>query len=292
MKPVSLVLRGLGLAAIAGLLGDGQALAVVSFHAPYDSHFTLTDGSPSVPSSTNGTITFLPGFTNWTQNAAHFNAGSSNGLTYGRVDQYLTGVGNELLVGSNSFRLLYRPDYNGVQGNFTLRRTFLGGGFLTSDGFYLAQSDSAAGPGLRMAVGGTLFDNVITNFSWNSNTWYYIGGSFDSQGSVFYIRALTNGASIYTRSMSFGTKTNWGTGFLDSQPLQVGGISTCCGPPVDGAQGSIDDVLIFRGEKYSVADFNYDYAFIIPEPSSGMLLIVAGSLGLALWERRSRAGRA
>lgn len=270
-------------------LSAGRAFATLSFYAPYDSNFTLTAGSPSTPGSTNGTITFVPGFTNWTFNAAHFNSGTSNGLTYGRVDSYLTGVGNGALIGSNSFRLLYKPDYSGVQGHFTLRRTFLGGGFLSSDGFYLAQSDDAAGPGLRVAVGGTPFDNMISNFSWNSSTWYYIGASIDSQGSIFFIRALTNNSPTFTRTMSFGVKTNWGSGFMDALPLHVGGIATCCGPPVDGAQGSLDRVQILRGEKLSLGDFQYDYAFIIPEPSSVPLLWGAGLVTIALRKCHRRA---
>src|SRR5262245_45733653 len=107
---------------VLGLVGALAlpASASLSFYAPYDNNFDLTVGSSPAPTITNGSPGLTTGFTinGMPAGNALDVPGKTNGLSYKRVDSYFAGVGNGVTIGSNTVRLLYRPDYSGVQGPF------------------------------------------------------------------------------------------------------------------------------------------------------------------------------
>src|ERR1051326_744879 len=261
-------LRSVGAVLLIGAIaGAGTASATLSFYAPYDTNLNLAVGTGPVPSSTVGTITLVPGYSNFTGNAANF-GGRTSSVNYARSDSYVPDFGNGA-VGSNTFRILFKPDFAGLQA---VRYNFLGlGGLGFGDGIFLANSDDAKGPGFRVTINGSFKDNIIPNFNWNSNTWYYMGGSLNAQGSLFYIRALTNGAQPITQTVAFGSSTNWGVGGFNTVSLRVSGrydVNT------EGSGGTLDEVKIFKQEKWTLDNFNYDFAVVVPEPSTSLLLLV------------------
>lgn len=258
--------------------------ATTNFYAPYNTSFNLAVGSPSA-ATVVGSVTSVTGFTNSiggnTHNAAYFN-GTTNFLDYGRADSYVPDFGNPAVgVKSNTFRLLYKPDYS---GNPAFRANFLAlGALAAADGIYLGQSDSTGTPGLRINFNtGGFKDTVLSagsGFTWNSNTWYYVAGSLDASGSTFYIRALTNDAPAYTTSLSY-SGVNWGNGGFGTIALRVGGrlLSNS-----EGARGTIDEVMIVNNAKWNTNDFNIDFGNIIPEPTSTVLALAG--LGLIALRR-------
>jgi hypothetical protein len=257
-----------------------QASALLSFHAPYDSNFDLTVGSFPQPSATNGSPGLTTGFAlnGMPPGSALDVPAKTNGLQYRRVDSYFAGVGNGLTIGSNTFRVLYKPDYSGVQGQFALRKFIFGGGPLGSgDSFALYHADGGIrGPTLFFSIGGVPYvAGGLSNFNWNASTWYYMGVSFDHTGALFYFQPLTNGASATIQTLAFSS-TTWGAGFLDSLPVHVGIRPLTFD---EGAEGDIDDVKVFRLEKWSAGDFHLDYATIVPEPGT-IALVVLAALGL------------
>jgi hypothetical protein len=257
-----------------------------NLYAPYNVNNNLTIGSPS-GATVNGTVTAVTGFTNTiggnTGNAVHFDYDSS--LDYGSADSYVPDFGNSIIgVKSNTFRLLFKPDFSGNPTTF--RANFLGMGALgAADGIYLAHSDAGM-PAFRLSFNGSVQDNVLSGgsgFSWDPNTWYYLGGSLDAQSSVFYIRALTNGSTAFTSTMSYGGPVNWGVGGYGGIALRVGGRVFS---GTEGARGTVDEVMIVNDAKWGAADFNYDFAVIIPEGSTASLFAVG--LGALLGWRRIR----
>jgi hypothetical protein len=211
--------------------------------------------------------------------------GKLNGLSYKRVDTYFAGVGNGVTIGANTFRLLYRPDYSGVQGPFELRKYIFGGGPLGSgDSFAIYHADGPIhGPTALFSIGGVGYGGfALSNFNWSASTWYYMGVSWDSTGGTFYFRPMTNGTSATIQNFAFGSST-WGGSFLDVYPVRVGIRSLTDN---EGAEGQIDDIKIYSSEKWSAANFHADYALIIPEPSTVGLVMIAVA-GYGLLRRRS-----
>jgi len=275
-------LIGTTLAAVCALALP--ASATLSFYAPYDNNFDLTVGSFPQPTITNGSPGLTTGFPLYGMPAG--NAldvpVKTNGLSYRRVDTYFTGVGNGLTIGSNTFRLLYKPDYSGVQGPFELRKFIFGGGPLGSgDSFAIYHADGPIhGPTALFSIGGVGYGAFgLSNFNWNASTWYYMGVSFDSTGGTFFFQPMTNGSSATVQNFAFGSST-WGSGFLDSLPVRVG-IRYLTDS--EGAEGQIDDIKIYSSERWSAATFHSDFATIIPEGSTAMLILLGA--GLAAWRR-------
>jgi hypothetical protein len=269
--------------ALLALVLNESPAATTNLYAPYNTTFVLAIGSPSAASATNGTVTQVPGFTNSiggnTGNAVHFDNTSS--LDYGASSSYVPDFGNSIIgVKSNTFRLLFKPDFSGNPTSF--RANFLGIGALGSgDGIYLGHSDNSGTPGLRINFGtGGFKDTIIpggSGFAWNSSTWYYVAGSLDANGSMFYIRALTNGSQAFTSTLAY-SGVNWGNGGFGSTALRVGGrwnVST------EGARGTIDEALIVNNAKWNADNFNYDFAVIIPEPTAAALVLL-GLCGVAI----------
>lgn len=140
---------------------------------------------------------------------------------------------------------------------------------------------------------GPIFLNALSNFNWSSSTWYYLGASFDDQGASFYVRALTNDSVGVYQSGSFSTPPatwggNMGAGTTNDGhwTVQVGRRAPIFGAGPEGANGLIDDVKVFSAERWGASEFIYDFALVIPEPSSAMLLI--GSTFLVAMMRRKR----
>jgi len=272
--------RIVSLLAMTGWIALGQqASAVTNFYASYNNNLNLDIGASPVPSSSDGLITIVPGFAvrGVAGNAAHF-SGNTSWVNYASSGTYVPDFGIAT-VGSNTFRMLFKPDFSGNPTAF--RANFLGiGGLGFGDGIFLAHSD-AGFPAFRVTINTVFKDNVLSGFSWDANTWYYLGASLDASGSLLYVRALTNGALPNVSTLSFGTSTNWSGLFgFNSTPLRVSGrydVNT------EGARGTLDDIFILNGEKWNVSDFNHDFAVIIPEPSGALLVL--GAL-LALWRLR------
>jgi hypothetical protein len=202
-------------------------------------------------------------------------------LHYAQVANYFVGVTNGP-IGANTFRLLYKPDFSGEQA-FLRRYIFGGGGYATGNSFLLYNSDDTDGPRALFTRGGAINLSLAFNdFVWDANTWYYMGVSFDSTGGTFYMRAMTNGAIANIQTAAFVDPT-WSDSGLASGSVNVG-ISQS---NTEGAQGQIDDLKVFSNERWSASDFAFDFALIIPEPST-ILLVAAGLGTLALRKPRSR----
>jgi len=259
------------------------AFGSLSFYAPYDNNLNLTVGSPSTP-SVNGAVPLVTGYAAYGMpgNAAHFDFTShpdGDRLSYGQSSDYFAGVGNAVTIGANSFRMLYKPDYSGLRG---ARSTLLGvGAFGVNDSFYLETGDAFLGPWFRMTVSGVDQGFAsLNNYSWDANTWYYLGVSFDSTGSMLYVRPLTNNSAAATSTAVF-TSSSWGVSGIAAQPVYVGNREVV--NSFEDARGSIDDLKIFSGEKFSISDFHNDFAVVVPEQSAALL--AAGALAWLLRRR-------
>lgn len=283
------------LAASLLLIPTRDASAVLSFYAPYDDDLNLTVGSPATITSSTGTVNLVTGFAAYgLPGMAGDFSDATNAVAYGNVSSYLSGTTPNSGIGSNSFRVLFKPNFSGP--NVAQRRVIFGVGTLgQTDSFYIYNSDDLRGPAfiLTSITDGFIFLNALSNFNWNSSTWYYLGASFDDQGASFYVRALTNDSVGVYQSGSFSTPPatwggNMGSGTTNDGhwTLQVGRRAPIFGAGPEGANGLIDDVKVFSAERWGVSEFVYDFALVIPEPSSAMLLI--GSASLVAMMRRKR----
>jgi hypothetical protein len=52
---------------------------------------------------------------------------------------------------------------------------------------------------------------------------------------------------------------------------------------IEAFQGSIDDVQIHAGEFWGISDFHYDFALVIPEPST--MAMTLSAVGMLLLRR-------
>jgi hypothetical protein len=91
---------------------------------------------------------------------------------------------------------------------------------------------------------------------------------------------MTNGADQWSKP-SFGS-TVWGGGFPDTAPLNVGIRQST--NFIEGAEGKIDDVKVFKNETWSSDQFNYDYAVIIPDDGCA----ADGGASMIFFARRRR----
>lgn len=156
------------------------------------------------------------------------------------------------------------------------------------DSFYIYHSDDFRGPvfTLTTQTGGGFVANALSNFNWNSSAWYYLGVSFDHTGALFYFRELSaNSVTTPTvQTLNFGSFNNWGSTMgVGGWDVEVGRRAPIFGANTEGANGLIDDVVVYGGDKWSVSDFNNDFAVVVPEPSAAVL-----ALGALLARRRLR----
>lgn len=267
------------------------ASAILSFYAPYDNNLTLTVGSPSTVSDSTGTVNIVSGFMvqGRPSNAGDF-SGSANALAYGNVSSYFAGTTPNSVIGANTMRLLFKPNFSGP--NVAVRHNLLGVGTLgATDSFYIYNSDDARGPAFLMTsiTSGALFLNGLSNFNWNSSTWYYLGASFDNTGASFYVRPLLTNSVPSFQTASFGGSATWGGNMGSGQwTVQVGRRAPIFGAGPEGADGLIDDTQGFSNERWNLKQFESDFALVIPEPSTVGLVLSALALGVF---RRKRLHR-
>jgi hypothetical protein len=280
----------LALIAVIGLgtLATGSAWATLTLYAPYDNNLNLTVGSPSAPTVVTGTVNLVTGFPAYGQpsNAGSFGT-TQDALAYGNVSSYFSGTTPSSVIGSNAFRFLFKPNFSGAQ--FFSRYVFMGAGTLNAtDAFYIYHNGEGYGPVFVMAANNSIlwFANALSNFNWNASSWYYLGASFDSQGAAFYAREVSGTATGVYQSVTFGSPQSWGANMgAGGWDVQVGRRAPIFGANTEGANGLIDDVKVFGGERWGAALFDADFTQVTatPEPTTAMLLAVGT---LILWRRR------
>jgi hypothetical protein len=190
--------------------GAATGSASLTFYAPYDTSLDLTVGTPSTP-TVHGTVPLVPGYNSYGMggNAANFDA-LSEALRYGNVTNYLSGVGNSQAVGGNTFRLLMKPDLSNQGG----RRMLLTGGNLhANDRIQLQVHDGGDVVLILLASGGGYVAGIpngtFSTGRWNTNIWFYVGGSIVSNQVNLYVRPLTNGSTAVTATSSMAP-VSWG----------------------------------------------------------------------------------
>jgi hypothetical protein len=254
----------------------------------------------SVPALDTGSGVLAPGLF---MGGATRTANTPNGFSLGAVDlttpgggTYVDGGDPAKLSGLSSFTLTAWINLQGVPtGNLRIMSKqgsspFPGFSWNVGDPF--GGIRSADNFGLRLFVGGSLgflFDPSPTGLSINAdNRWAFVAVSYDAAGGFgnvnYYVgdtatqAALASNTTIEAGPVSDST-AKFGVGYTDAAP------AADTAPP-----GFLDDIRIYDGvllaeEVEAVRQAN------IPEPSTGLTMIVGCVTFAGIWRRRPPSSR-